>query len=234
VREPLTRGDWKKVAAIAAVLAITTLHSLAYDQLFNVLPVWVQGHVDLSLGGFDIPVPWFQSADALASILCVPLLLATWTRMARRGTEPGDMGKLVLGAVLIAVSNLMLAAAILVSGDGPVSAWWPLLYCLCTGTSFMIWWPTMLALVSRAAPVPINATMMGVAFLNPFVAGVGTGWIGTYYEALGPLAFWLLNAGIAAAGALLMLAAARPLGRALAAGGPDEPVRPRPTTERER
>jgi hypothetical protein len=23
------------------VLAITTLHSLAYDQLFNVLPVWV-------------------------------------------------------------------------------------------------------------------------------------------------------------------------------------------------
>jgi hypothetical protein len=59
--------------------------------------------------------------------------------------------------------------------------------------------------------------MMGVVFLNPFVAGVGTGWIGTHYKALGPVAFWLLNAGIALAGTLLVLLAAKPLGRVLAA-----------------
>jgi POT family proton-dependent oligopeptide transporter len=217
VREPLAPGDAKRIAAIVAILAITTLHSLSYDQLFNVLPVWVQEHVDLSAGGFEIPIPWFQSADSLASILCVPLLLATWARMGRRGAEPGDMGKLVLGGLVIMAANLILVVGMLVAGDGKVSAVWPLLYCLCTGTSFMIWWPTMLALVSRAAPVAINSTMMGVVFLNPFVAGVGTGWIGTHYKALGPVAFWLLNAGIALAGTLLVLLAAKPLGRVLAA-----------------
>ena len=58
---------------------------------------------------------------------------------------------------------------------------------------------------SRAAPAKINATMMGIAFLTLFVANNLMGWIGTFYEQMTPLTFWLLHAGIAAAGGILVL-----------------------------
>ena len=47
--------------------------------------------------------------------------------------------------------------------------------------------------------------MMGICFLTLFVANNLIGWIGTFYEQMTPLAFWLLHAGIAAAGGILVL-----------------------------
>ena len=81
----------------------------------------------------------------------------------------------------------------------------------------MYFWPTLLALVSRAAPPKINATMMGSVFLTLFVANNLIGRIGTYSEKMTPIAFWALHAGIGAAGGLLMLLFARTAGRILEA-----------------
>jgi len=72
-----------------------------------------------------------------------------------------------------------------------------------------------LALVSRAAPPKINATMMGATFLTLFVANNIIGRIGTYYEKMTPSAFWALHAAIGAAGGLLALLFGRTLGRIL-------------------
>jgi POT family proton-dependent oligopeptide transporter len=79
----------------------------------------------------------------------------------------------------------------------------------------MYFWPTLLALVSRAAPPRVNATMMGAVFLTLFVANNLIGRIGTYYEKMTPSAFWALHAGIAVAGGILALAFARTFGRIL-------------------
>jgi POT family proton-dependent oligopeptide transporter len=79
----------------------------------------------------------------------------------------------------------------------------------------MYFWPTLLALVSRAAPPKINATMMGVCFLTLFVANNLIGRIGTYYERMTPVAFWALHAAIGASGGLLALLFARTLGQIL-------------------
>ena len=55
---PMTRDDWKIVAARASVMVIAVFQSIAYYQLANVLPVWLQEHVDMNAGGFAIPIPW--------------------------------------------------------------------------------------------------------------------------------------------------------------------------------
>jgi POT family proton-dependent oligopeptide transporter len=47
--------------------------------------------------------------------------------------------------------------------------------------------------------------MMGISFLVLFVANNLIGWIGTFYERMTPLAFWLMHAAIAAAGGVLVL-----------------------------
>ena len=203
---PMSRSDWTVVAALVAVMLIAVFQSIAYYQLANVLPIWLQQHADLNAGGFQIPVPWYASIDPLASMISVPFLFSLWRRQARKsGSEPSDLGKIGLGAWVCAVANLVLVGAIAAAGDRPVLWLWPFLYCVLQGVGFIYYWPTLLALVSRCAPAKVNATMMGICFLTLFVANNLIGWIGTFYEQMTPFSFWLMHAGIAAAGGILIL-----------------------------
>lgn len=221
----LTAEDWRIVVLLVAVMAITVFQSIAYYQLANVLPVWIQQHVGLEVGSFRIPIPWFQSIDALFSILGVPLLFWIWRAQAARRREPGELAKIGTGAWLAAASNLVLVVAILTAGGERIHPIWPFLYCAGQGIAFLYYWPTLLALVSRAAPAKINATMMGIAFTSLFVSNNLIGWIGGFYERLGPLAFWCLHVAIAATGGLLVALFGRKLTRALE-GAAHGPLRP--------
>jgi POT family proton-dependent oligopeptide transporter len=202
---PMTARDWKVVGALVAVMIIAVFQSIAYYQLANVLPVWLQQHGDMNAWGFQIPIPWYQSIDPLSSILSVPILFALWRWQETHGGEPSEIGKIGQGAWLCAAANLVLVAAIILAGPRQVLWVWPFLYCALQGVAFIYYWPTLLALVSRAAPAKINATMMGIAFLTLFVGNMFIGWIGTFYEKMGPLDFWSLHAAIAAAGGVSVL-----------------------------
>jgi POT family proton-dependent oligopeptide transporter len=94
------------------------------------------------------------------------------------------------------------------------------------GIAFLYYWPTLLALVSRAAPAKVNATMMGVAFMSLFVSNILIGWVGGFYEKMRPIDFWAMHAAIAATGGVLVMLFGRRLSRALAMGGANQPLRP--------
>ena len=83
VSRALTAGEWRRIRAICAVLAIVVCHATSYFQSFNTAAVWTQDHVNLDLGGFAIPVPWFNAVDPVFSILGVPVVLALWRWQAR-------------------------------------------------------------------------------------------------------------------------------------------------------
>lgn len=194
------------VPGLVATVAITTFQSIAYLQNGNIGLVWIAAHVDLTVAGFRVPVGWFNALDPLASIAVVPLLLRWWSRHPQ-----AELTRIATGAALAAAANLVLAAASW--RDGTVSIAWPVAYELLLGIAFVFSWPTLLAMVSRLSPARINATMLGCAFLSLFVAGLAIGLVGSWYERLGPRSFWFLNAAIASLGALLAIAAARPLTR---------------------
>lgn len=216
--ERLSSADWRVVGALVAVIAITIFQSTSYYQLYNMFKIWIQEHVDLSVGSWHIPVPWFQSVDSVASILAVPLLVAIWRWQASRRGEPKDLTKIGIGAWLAAVSYLGLVAAIVLSPRGFVHPIWPALCATGMGVAFMYQWPTMLALVSRAAPARINSTMMGIAMTSLFVSNNLIGWTGSFYEKLSPVQFWLMHAAIAGAGGVSIILFGRRLERALSAG----------------
>ncbi len=214
----MTAADWRVVRALIAVMIITIFQSTAYLQLFNVNAIWIQQHVALDVAGFRIPVPWYQSVNSVFSILAVPLLFWIWRVQASRRREPGDLMKIGTGAWLAAASNGVLVAAISASGAAPVHPVWPLVYSAGLGIAFIYQWPTLLALVSRAAPARVNATLMGLAFMTLFVSNNLIGWIGGFYEKMTPAGFWALHAAIGAGGGLLVLLFGRQLGRALQPG----------------
>src|SRR6476660_8474652 len=190
------------VVALIAVLIISIFESIAYGQIFNVSSIWIQQHVALDVVGFRIPVPWFQSINSVFSIASVPLLFWIWRQQALRGREPNELAKIGTGAFLAAASNLVLVAAIFLSGAAPVHPLWPFLYSAGLGISFLYYWPTLLALVSRAAPAKVNATLMGLAFMSLFIANTIIGWIGGFYEKMMPVQFWAMHAAIAVCGGL--------------------------------
>ena len=212
---PLTANDRKVIAALFVAMAITVLPYIAYYQLANVLPVWLQEHGNLNAGGFQIPIPWYLSIDPLFSIILLPLLFSLW-RWQGRGSrgEPSEMIKIATGGFICGGANLILVAAIALS-PGRVLWTWPFLFCAVQGIGFMYMWPPLLSLVSRAAPPKVNSTMMGASFLTLFVANNLIGWIGTYYERMTPLSFWALHAAIGASGGVLALLFARSFGRIL-------------------
>ena len=115
------------VGALIAVIVITIFQSTSYYQLYNVFKIWIQDHVDLSVGSFSIPVPWYQSLDALVSILVVPVLFVLWRWQASRRGEPRELAKIGIGAWLAACSHLILVAAIFFARGELVHPIWPAL-----------------------------------------------------------------------------------------------------------
>jgi POT family proton-dependent oligopeptide transporter len=213
----LSAREWHTTLAVIAVIGITIFESISQYQEFNVFPVWIQQHVARQVGGYTVPIPWFFSLESLTSIMAAPLLILLWRWQAKRRKEPGDLSKIGIGAGIAVVTNLFLVAGILGSGGTRVHPIWPALYCVATGISFMYYWPTTLALVSRAAPAKVNATMMGIAYMSLFVSNNVIGWIGGFYERMSPVEFWALHAAIAATGGLVVLLLGRRLGRVLSA-----------------
>jgi POT family proton-dependent oligopeptide transporter len=211
----LTARDWRIIGALLAVMTITVFQSIAYYQLGDALPLWIQDHVSASIGSFPIPIAWYQSIDSFVAILFVPPLLWAWRKQGRRGRAPGDLAKIGIGAALSSLSNLLLVAAIVLSGGARISPIWPFAYCVILGLAFLYYWPTLLALVSRAAPAKVNATMMGIAFMSLFLANILLGWIGGFYERMSPEQFWALHAIIGATGSVLVVLFGRRLARLL-------------------
>jgi POT family proton-dependent oligopeptide transporter len=212
---PLTVTERRTVLLLVLVAAITVFQSVAYYQIYNVGLVWIEAHVDLATGLGRIPVPWFNSIDAFVSIIAVPPLIYLWARQAKRGREPSDVAKIGIGAAIASASAGMIVLGIWLAGSGKVSALYPVLACVGMGVAFLYYWPPLLALVSRTAPPSINATMVSGAYLALFFGNILMGWVGSYYEKMTPSQFWMLDAGIAATGALLILLFGRKLDRAL-------------------
>ncbi len=215
----LTATDRRIVYGLVIVMVITVFQSTAFYQLYNVLPIWIQQHVAPEIGGFRIPIPWYLSINSVFSIVGVPALFWLWRRQATRRREPGELAKIGIGAWIAAASNLILVAAILAYDGAPIHPIWPFLYSAGLGISFLYYWPTLLALVSRTAPAKVNATLMGFAFMSLFVSNTLIGWIGGFYGKMTPVEFWAMHAAIATGGGVIVALFGRRLSRALQ---PDE------------
>ena len=197
------RNETTVVLGLFAIMALSVFQSVIYYQNTSIGLVWVDSHVDLNFLGFHVPVGWFGSIDPLTSILCAPLLFVLWRWQHDRKHEPDEIGKIATGAFIATGANLIQALASL--SGGRVSVLAPVAYDVLLGVGFLYYWPTMLALVSRAAPARLKATLVGSVFLSLFAANLLIGWIGALYETMGPTAFWGMQVAIGIVGGVMIL-----------------------------
>jgi len=205
-----SKSDWRKIIGLVAVIALTIPAEIAYPMVWSIGIVWADQYVALG----KVPSTWFGSADSLGSILAAAPLVALWAAQARKGREPTSVGKIAIGTGLTGVGALILAAGSMgQAAPHSINILWAIAGYFMMGLAWMYYWPTTLSLVSRVAPKPVVATMVGGAFVSPFIAHSIAGVIGTRFDNMSPAAFWTMDAAIGFAGAFVLFLLKGPLNR---------------------
>jgi POT family proton-dependent oligopeptide transporter len=213
---PLHRHDLMIALVLVAALVPEVLYFGAYNQAFNVFPVWAADRVERHLFGQEMPVTWFSTLDGLLTIAGAMGAVRLWDWQARRGRAMGDMSRMAVGAVMGVIGFGILGLAASAAGSGKAPLW--------TGAAFFFfvdlaipWIDTVtMALVSRAAPKAINATMMGVYGLSLAAGYFVTGQIGRVYAHVSPAAFWGVHVAMCVACVAFLALAGPAIARALA------------------
>jgi POT family proton-dependent oligopeptide transporter len=204
---PLTPEERQIVWLLILLIPVAALFWLAQSQVWNTYNIWVRDHVNLTFGSWTMPVPWLQSLDGLAPFACMPLVLWFWSWQRRRGREPHEFTKMAIGCWIFGASTLLLAAASIAAGaTGRASLAWAVAFHLGSNIGWIFFAPTTTALVSRAAPDKINATMIGGYSLAVFLGSVASGRLGSLYERWPASEFWMLHAALVGLGGVLVLA----------------------------
>lgn len=213
---PLSSDERRRLWILIAVIVLTVPAEITYPMVWGIGILWVDQYVNLSTPLGTIPAGWFGSADSIGSIIVAPLLVMLWAWQAKRGREPSSVTKIGIGTAIAGFAALLLAYGSWPSAEpDSVKLGWAVAGWLIMGLAWMYYWPTTLALVSRAAPPSITSTLMGVAFLSPFFAHIMAGWIGSYFDQMSPASFWAMDAAIGFAGAVIILILRKPLTRGL-------------------
>lgn len=213
-RRRLGDSERSAVRSLLLLLPLLTLYWVVNSQEWNTYNLWARDHVDRGLLGWQMPVAWVQSLAGLAAVVMVPVVLRFWRYLASLGREPDEIGKLVLGCLIMGAFTACDGLATVVYG-GPHQV--PFLWIVVTnlGESFgyLHVQPVAIALFARVAPAALKAMMIGVYFLSVFFGSLISGRLGALYEHWSASNFWLLHASIVAAAGVLFPVFGRTLRR---------------------
>jgi proton-dependent oligopeptide transporter, POT family len=212
----LTPDERSRVWALLIVIILVIPAEIAYPMVWSIGLLWVDQYVNLVTPLGAVPASWFASMDSIGAIIAAPALVLFWAWQMRRGHDASSVTKIGIGTAVVGIAALIIAYGSMQADNMP-GVWivWPLAAWLIMGLAWMCYWPTMLALVSRSAPPAVASRLMGIAFLAPFAGHTLAGWIGSYFDQMPPTTFWLMDAGIALAGAVIILLFRKPIARGL-------------------
>lgn len=214
-RPKLQVGDGKVIGALALVIAIAAFYWTVQSQVWITYPLWIAERVDHTVFGWEMPITWFQSIDNLAVLVFAPLVMWRWHKLSLKKNEPAVLVKLIKGFLAFVCAYGVIVLGEILSGSGLVHIIWPILFHFICGWGFMHLGPILMSLISRSAPVSINAMMVSSYYLSIFVGGVTSGWLGKFYEVMTPTEFWMMHSFIVLAGAALVFIFYKPLTRIL-------------------
>ena len=207
VAAKMTAKDRRVVLILILLVPVLSLYWVVNAQEWNVYNLWARDHVDLTVYGWQMPVPWVQSLAAIACVVLVPAVLGFWRWLALRGLEPDEFGKLAMGCLIVGAFTAWDASGTMIFGAaGKMPLVWIVISNFAISFGYLHVQPVAIALFARTAPKPVNAMMIGVYFLAIFLGSIVSGRLGGLYESLSATQFWLLHAALAGLAGLIFLA----------------------------
>jgi POT family proton-dependent oligopeptide transporter len=210
---PLTRDEWRSIAALLILALPVSLFWATYEQQGNTIALWADQftdrHINLLFWSGEIPVTWFQAFNPFMIFAFTPFIVALWRRQGRN--EPTTVAKMAIGCFLTAAAYLVMVAAAWISAGAQASWLWLFGYFAVITVGELYLSPTGLSLVTKVAPASLLSMLMGAWLATDFVGGFLAGYLGTYWSTLGRVDFFLILAAIAAVAGVAIVALSRPL-----------------------
>lgn len=208
-RPPLTAHDWRAVILLVALLPVLALSIIGNQEIFDAYLVWGEKSFQTVFFGFNMPITYLASLDAIVSTVTMVGVIAFWRWYSRRWKEPAEITKIVIGVAISALGPLVLAGCALVadSTHHPVPLYWALGFHILNDIGFANVLPVGLALYSRAAPKGLGGVMIAIYYIHLFMGNLLTGYLGGLLGTMPNSTFWLMHAGLMAIAAVLLLVA---------------------------
>ena len=202
-REKMQPGDWSRVLALVLLVPAMAIALLTNQEIFNAYLVWADKQFQLTFFGTTLPTSWMITIDAALSFSMLVAVAAFWKwRSAKTGTEPDELGKMIIGSFFTIAGGLCLYVAALTQGSGKIGLFWPVMFHLLNSVGFAHILPVSLALFSKIAPRAINATVIGIYYLAFFLANKIVGYVGEWFSSMPTTTFWLIHVASAVVGLL--------------------------------
>jgi POT family proton-dependent oligopeptide transporter len=202
------QGEGRSLRWLLIVALVLVGFRVVYWQQATVFVFWARDLTDRHVGGFEIPVTWFQSLSPFFVIALGPVLLLLWSRQARRGSEPSPLGKMMIGCMLLCVANAALGLVALTLAGNSAGWIWCVFYFLALTAGELFTLPIGLSLFATA-PARYRARMIGVWYVISSAGGVLGGACSGLWSSLGPAFFWFLMAAIATATCIALFLVSR-------------------------
>ncbi|GAA0117654.1 peptide MFS transporter [Clostridium senegalense] len=192
--KPLTKQEKNRTIVICILTAFVVVFWTGFEQAGSSLTIYTQDYVNRRIGGWEMPVSWFQSLNPLFIVLFGIPVSKLWLKLASR--EKGDLSiptKMAIGMIMLGIGFLLMVGAVMQRGgnveDTAIKAnmlWLVGAYYLHTMGELCLS-PVGLSMVSSLAPAKLASFLMGVWLLSSFVANKLAGVIAAYTETLGHL-----------------------------------------------
>lgn len=175
----LTKGDWKRIAAIFIFFIFTILFWAAYEQKGASLNLFADRLTNTVLFGWKFPAPYLQSLTPAFVIMLTPVFSILWVRLRER--QPSSPVKFTLGMLFIGAAYLLMIPAAMLTAQGRVSFWWLVGLYFLEVCGEMCLSPVGLSTVTKLSPPKLVGIMMGVWFLASSFGSKLAGYLSGFF-----------------------------------------------------
>jgi proton-dependent oligopeptide transporter, POT family len=213
----LPEEDRKSVWALFILCFFNILFWGVYEQQGNTMQLWADRNTNWNFLGLSIPSTWFQSFNPIMIVLFAPVLNIFWAWQARRRAEPSSPTKMGIGCLILGISYvIMIIASAGTAPDERRSILWLLGTTLVLTVGELYLSPIGLSFVTKVAPARMVSMMMGIWFLSNFFGNYLSGFLGTFWEKMPKMSFFMMLTAMGVLAGVALLALSRAVGRILA------------------
>ncbi len=219
---PLTPKEKRHTIGILVLAVFVIFFWAGYEQAGSSFTLYTKSFLDRDLGGFTVPVSWFQSLNPLFILILAPVISMIWIKLSK--SKRGDFSvptKMSFGLILLGIGFLVLLPAVMQTGSDEHHivmkanmAFMVITYLFHTVGELCLS-PVGLSLVSKFSPIKIASLLMGTWFLSNAAANMIAGKIAAMTQSLGYFELYLyIGIGAVVLG-FVLLAVTKPIQKLL-------------------
>ena len=198
----VTTEERHRVLAFIPLFLTSGAYWALYSQSYTVITAFFDQRVDRSVFGWEVPVGWLVSTQALTVIVLSGVFAWLWTTLGKR--QPSSASKFVIAMFVIGLTFLGYLPYL-----GTEGATMPLfmLVLLLLGftTSELCLSPIGLSVTTRLAPAAFQTQMMALFFMSMALGFAAGGSLGTFYTEANEKNYFIAMVGLGIVTAMLLM-----------------------------